>query len=132
MRSEFWWWALFSQGGLWGLHLIDLTAFPTLDYSPLALVFGTVCFIPGIAVSFRRLHDVGFRGTAAVLAIVSWFICLPLAAAATILGYNVLSILIMITSAGLLINFLLLATYKGMPVENRYGPSPFHSKDGHA
>jgi uncharacterized membrane protein YhaH (DUF805 family) len=70
-RSEFWWWWLFvvvvsvvlslidsaiglsiSDAKVWGVEVTGL----------LTLIFALAVLIPGIAVTFRRLHDTGRSG----------------------------------------------------------------------
>ena len=59
-RSEYWWYFLFSIIASEGLNLI----------SPIAsLVFSLITFIPTLAVTFRRMHDVGKS---------AWFLLIPI------------------------------------------------------
>ncbi len=61
IRSEYWFWTLFVIVGLVIAALIDYTIFGT----PEALfygVFGLAVFLPGLAVTIRRLHDVDRTG----------------------------------------------------------------------
>ena len=58
-RSEFWWWTLFA--------IIGSVVFSVLDaligtVSILYLLFALAIFLPGLAVTVRRLHDVGRSG----------------------------------------------------------------------
>ena len=60
MRSEYWWYFLFTIIASQGLSFI----------SPMAsLVFSLATIIPSIAVAVRRMHDVGKSG---------WFILIPI------------------------------------------------------
>jgi uncharacterized membrane protein YhaH (DUF805 family) len=52
-RSEFWWWFVFT--------LIVTATFEALSHS-LAAVFSFATFLPSIAVTARRLHDVDRSG----------------------------------------------------------------------
>ncbi len=64
VRSEYWYWVLFvTLGGIAAAILdsgIFYGNFPTS--SPLNLVFDLVTFLPGLAVSIRRLHDIDRTG----------------------------------------------------------------------
>ena len=69
MRSEFWWWVLFVILLSIATNLVDGIALsPLLGYSMFGgpqILSGLVwlaLLIPGIAVSVRRLHDVGRSG----------------------------------------------------------------------
>ena len=60
-RSEFWWFALFVFAGNLLLGLIDAAVFPgeTRVFAPL---FWLAMLLPSIAVSVRRMHDIGRTG----------------------------------------------------------------------
>ncbi|MBN9000306.1 MAG: DUF805 domain-containing protein [Rhizobiales bacterium] len=69
MRSEFWWWVLFVILLSIATNLVDGIALsPLLGYSMfggpqiLSGLVSLALLIPGIAVSVRRLHDVGRSG----------------------------------------------------------------------
>ena len=59
-RAEFWWWLLFAAIANFILTIVDNIAgmmiTPTLGI--LGALFGLVVLIPGIAITFRRLHDI--------------------------------------------------------------------------
>jgi uncharacterized membrane protein YhaH (DUF805 family) len=70
-RSEYWWWWLFVAvvavvlsliDNAIGLHISDATIMGLQVSGLLTLIFGLVTLIPGIAVTFRRLHDTGRSG----------------------------------------------------------------------
>ena len=61
-RSEFWYWVLFTIIGAVVTLILDQAVFSDSDYSPLNLIFNLVCFLPGLAVGVRRLHDIGRTG----------------------------------------------------------------------
>jgi len=99
LRSEFWFFMLFSiLVGFFG-SIADLFLFSTLareGISPIYFASNLAMFVPGIAVSARRLHDVDRTG---------WWFLLTL----TIIG-----------------NIWLLIWWcrKGKPSPNRFGPDP--------
>jgi uncharacterized membrane protein YhaH (DUF805 family) len=60
-RSEFWWWILFT--------LIASIALQSISYN-LSGAFSIATFLPGIAVTARRLHDTDRSGWLQLL----WFV----------------------------------------------------------
>ena len=63
-RAEYWWFQLFCFGISIPLTLADTMIFGTdggfgYGIGPLAGLFALAVFLPGLAVSFRRLHDLG-------------------------------------------------------------------------
>ena len=73
-RSEYWWFQLFFLVALATGDFIDVVMENTLgDVTPSFPIFGTIVFlgliIPNLAVTVRRLHDIGHSG---------WFLLLPL------------------------------------------------------
>ncbi len=63
-RAEYWWFALFNVAISMALTIIDivLVGFETvMEYSigPLSGAAALVLLLPSLAVSFRRLHDLG-------------------------------------------------------------------------
>lgn len=61
-RSEFWYWTLFTLIASIVLSMVDLSLFASEQYGMLSLIFSLAVFIPGIAVTVRRLHDVNKSG----------------------------------------------------------------------
>jgi uncharacterized membrane protein YhaH (DUF805 family) len=94
-RSEFWYWTLFAILITIGSGIIDqaLIESETGLVQPLT---GLILFLPGLAVSIRRLHDIDRTGW--------WFLI-----AFTIVG---------------LILLIVWACFKGTAGPNRFGPDP--------
>ncbi|QYJ69193.1 DUF805 domain-containing protein [Flavobacterium litorale] len=61
-RSEYWYFVLFNIIVGIVLGIIDTYLLNMEDFSPLANIYNLVILIPSIAVSVRRLHDVGKSG----------------------------------------------------------------------
>ena len=61
-RSEFWYWFLFAVLASIVAGLIDLGLFPGAGISPINTLVGLALFLPGLAVSVRRLHDLDRSG----------------------------------------------------------------------
>lgn len=61
-RSEYWYWTLFTIIVSIVLSLVDASLFASEQYGMLSLIFSLVVFIPGLAVTVRRLHDVNKSG----------------------------------------------------------------------
>ncbi|MBI4275225.1 MAG: DUF805 domain-containing protein [Rhizobiales bacterium] len=96
-RSEYWYWVLFVL--LLGVvtALLDAVIFGESELSPINLIAGIVTFLPGLAIGFRRLHDIDRTGW--------WWLIVF-----TIIGVFVL---------------IYWACLKGTDGSNRYGPDPF-------
>jgi uncharacterized membrane protein YhaH (DUF805 family) len=95
-RSEFWYWTLFAFLVAAVSGILDFALFPSMGTGPLNAVTSLLLFLPGLAVSVRRLHDLDRTG---------WWILLTL----TIIGLIVL---------------LIWDCTKGTDGPNRFGPDP--------
>ena len=64
LRSELWWFALFGVLGGIVTTIIDIMilGYSIESYGPLNIIFSVVFFLPAIAVTARRLHDVNRSG----------------------------------------------------------------------
>jgi uncharacterized membrane protein YhaH (DUF805 family) len=95
-RSEFWYWALAML--IFGIATaaFDYVVFSDNEYGPVNTIFSLATFLPGLAMSIRRLHDIDRTGW--------WW-------------------LIVFTLIGI---FLLLywACVRGTPGPNRFGADP--------
>jgi uncharacterized membrane protein YhaH (DUF805 family) len=98
IRSEYWYWVLFTIIASAVTAFID-TSFFALDSGvmPLNNIFGLITFVPSLAISLRRLHDIDRTG---------WWI---------LIGFTVIGLVLLIYWA----------CQKGTPGPNRYGPDPF-------
>ena len=61
-RPEYWYWCLFSLLGIICTFVIDGLILNDLENTPVNLLFSIITFLPGLAVSVRRLHDVDRSG----------------------------------------------------------------------
>ena len=61
-RSEFWYWTLFTIIVSIILSFVDAGLFASNQYGVLGLIFSLAVFIPGLAVTVRRLHDINRSG----------------------------------------------------------------------
>jgi uncharacterized membrane protein YhaH (DUF805 family) len=61
-RSEFWYWALFAALASLAGELIDLALFTSSTFTPVQTLVNLALFLPGLAVSVRRLHDLDRTG----------------------------------------------------------------------
>lgn len=65
-RAEYWWWVLATTIVSLVLQTIDSFIVSLisegLEASPLSTVFGLAVLLPGLAVTARRLHDIGKSG----------------------------------------------------------------------
>ena len=64
LRSEFWWFVLFSLLGGIVTTIIDvmILGYSIESYGPVNLIFTVALILPGIAVTARRLHDINKSG----------------------------------------------------------------------
>jgi len=102
-RSEYWYWVLFVlllQIVGW---LIDMTlfGFNTTGVNPISSLLSLATFLPGLAVSIRRLHDIDRVG---------WWVLLGLI---PVIGWIVL---------------IYWACLRGTVGANRFGPDPLAGK----
>ncbi len=97
LRSEYWYWVLFTVLLSIVTSIIDVALFPFEDSSPLNSITNLALLLPGLAVSVRRLHDVGRSG---------WWVLLALV---PLIGWIVL---------------VIWAATKGDAAANRFGPPP--------
>ena len=101
IRSEYWYWVLFTIIGTIIAAILDVVIFGA-DYaaahgvSPIDGIFSLATFLPSLAVSIRRLHDIDRTG---------WWVLLAL----TVIGAFVL---------------IYWACQKGTDGPNRFGPDP--------
>jgi uncharacterized membrane protein YhaH (DUF805 family) len=68
-RSEFWYFILFTLTGSFVTGFIDGILFPYNELALMESLFSLMVFLPSIAVSIRRMHDINRVG---------WWILLPL------------------------------------------------------
>jgi uncharacterized membrane protein YhaH (DUF805 family) len=96
-RFEYWYFALFLFVVGLLTALIDLLAFPAIEWSPVNTLFSLATFLPSISISVRRLHDIDRTG---------WWVLIAL----TIVG---------------IILLLVWACTRGTVGSNRFGPDPW-------
>ena len=73
-RSEFWWWMLFTVIATLCLDIV---------HSKLSLAFSLGTFLPGIAVTARRLHDTdrsGWLQLIGLIPVLGWIVLIVLCA----------------------------------------------------
>ena len=61
-RSEYWYWCLFLSVGSLCTLIADSFILGNSETQPINLIFTLATFLPGLAVSLRRLHDVNRSG----------------------------------------------------------------------
>ena len=62
IRSEYWYWTLFVLVGSTCTSVADGLILGDMENMPINLIFTIATFLPGLAVSVRRLHDVNRSG----------------------------------------------------------------------
>ena len=84
-RSEYWWWTLFTTVTAIALSVPALVigmrtspdggetpGLPAVPLLVLLVLFYLAVLVPTIAVTVRRLHDAGYSGWLALLALIPW------------------------------------------------------------
>ena len=63
-RAEYWWWVLAVIIGSSIFAVVDsiIASFSGQDHAPSATIFNLAVILPGLAVTARRLHDIGKSG----------------------------------------------------------------------
>jgi uncharacterized membrane protein YhaH (DUF805 family) len=95
-RSEYWYWVLFALLVALASAILDSAMFPESLSQPIESLTGLILFLPGLAVSIRRLHDIDRSGW--------WF-------------------LIAFTVVGIIVLWIWACT-RGTAGLNRFGPDP--------
>ena len=76
-RAEYWWWVLFTFLAAIVLTIVDNILGTNSEDGGGGLItglWGLATFIPGLAVTIRRLHDINKSGWWILLALISWLI----------------------------------------------------------
>lgn len=126
-RSEYWYFYLFNF--LIGVVLVLLSrAVEVFNYVRFA--YSLAVFIPGIAVTVRRLHDIGKSGWTYLLVLFPIILLFVISVVAGITGGEpgITSLIIIsvfaIASLVLAILFLIWLCRDSQPGTNQYGPNP--------
>ena len=129
-RSEYWYFTLFNV--IFSLITTAIDAMLNLD-TGLNAVYSLAVFIPGLAVSFRRLHDIGKSGWLLVIIYLAMIICVAVMIGASLSalsgvaspeGFGVGVIIAGVVVFGLAIWLLVLFCTNGDVGPNKYGPDP--------
>jgi uncharacterized membrane protein YhaH (DUF805 family) len=103
-RSEYWYWTLFVTLVVIATALADAIMFPGSQWGPAGTLIGIALFLPGVAVSIRRLHDINRSGY--------WFL----------IAFTIIGILLLIYWA----------CVPGDEGDNKYGPDPLAGEQAFA
>jgi uncharacterized membrane protein YhaH (DUF805 family) len=135
-RSEYWFFTLFSFLAAIILTMVDI-AIGTFDYKTevglLASIYGLLVLIPTLAVTVRRLHDIGKSGWAMFIVYASmcmlgfftmFFAMLSAAQRMTEEQFGLAIAMLVITMIGLIILFLVWLCTDSQPGRNRFGENP--------
>jgi len=101
IRSEYWYWLLFTLLGGLATEILDAAIFSyqVPSASPLNGVFNLLTFLPSLGIAVRRLHDINRTG---------WWVLIAL----TVIGILLL---------------IYWAAKRGTIGPNRFGPDPLQS-----
>lgn len=123
-RQEFWYFFFFCVLAQMVARLVDslLFGFGTMP-GPIAGLTGLLLFMPQVAVTVRRLHDVGRSGREAILPFALLF-AMPF----VVIFGGFIGRIIQLGFVGvtllLFANLLVLLTKQGSSIPNKYGASP--------
>lgn len=143
-RSEFWWFTLFMFLASIASEIVDLGLGFTGDFTPVSYLVSFGLLLPSLAVTVRRLHDIGRAGwwvlwyfLATMLAVVLFAVgvFLSLDAEAEFVFSPVGALLMVGGAAGLVatvIVWLVMMIKAGDAGPNQYGPPRSRRTDGHA
>jgi uncharacterized membrane protein YhaH (DUF805 family) len=125
-RQEFWTFFAFVLIAQALARLVDAVLFPgSLLAGPVSSLTGLVLFIPQVAVTVRRLHDVGKSGKELLVPLLMLF-ALPIVAWAALGGF--IGKIVLLGYGGVLMlifaHLLLSLIKKGGTVPNKYGSAP--------
>lgn len=137
-RSEFWFWVLATIliGFLIGI-IERVLGLGSGSSGPLSSLFKLAIFLPGLAVSFRRLHDTGRSGWwvgGFYLGMIGLFLALALMAFGTMVApagdtttSSLFGIFSIILGVGIIIYFIAMLVFFCTDSDigpNKYGPNP--------
>ena len=77
-RSEYWYWCLFLLVAGLSTLIADGLILEDMETQPINLIFTVATFLPGLAVSVRRLHDVNRSGWWLLIALTGIGVIFPL------------------------------------------------------
>lgn len=136
-RSEYWYWVLFTflAGIVFGILDGLIFGWETEDPGVLGGVFSLATFIPGLSVSWRRLHDTNRSGWwlggfyLALIPLIAIFVGVVLGLTATggTEGNVPLMVLVGVFALALLaysIVMLVFFAQDSQPGDNQFGPNP--------
>lgn len=129
-RSEYWYFTLVNL--IFSIVTMSIDKMLNLEIG-LNTVYGLAVFIPGLAVSFRRLHDIGKSGWILVIIYLAMIIAgvvlvgaslTALSGVAPSEGFGIGVIVAGVVIFGLAIWLLVMFCTNGDVGENKYGPDP--------
>ena len=142
-RAEYWWWVLFVFLASLGFSIVDgiiRAATGGNIFGIFEFLFFLATFLPYLAVTARRLHDIGKTGWWLaiwyILPSLAWVIAVGLwigaVASAVVPGLAppafalaiIISIIAVFLSLGVIVWSVIWLVQQGDPGPNRYGPDP--------
>ena len=117
-RSEYWYFYLFNV--IVGV-IVEIAALVAPFLSYVGIVYSLATFVPGLAVCWRRLHDIGRSG---VWVVVLCGLSAVNAAVGIAFQPNILTGALGGANIGLLVIVFVWLCKNSAPGENQYGPNP--------
>ena len=140
-RAEYWWWVLFVFLAGLGFRIVDgiiraATGSNIFGFGVFQILFSLAVLLPDLAVTARRLHDIGKAGwwqtvwyvfpfLALVTVVVLWVSAVALSWSTPAFALAIIvSIIAFILSLGMTVWWVLWMVRQGEPGPNRFGPDP--------
>ena len=130
-RAEFWWYRILAGVAGFGTGVADaMVGDPIVgDYGPTTLMLMLALIVPNLAVTVRRLHDIGRSGLWAVLSIVNYaFVVVSLGGFRESFASTINAVVLGILLIGFLIAGIVMFVFMVTPGSegtNDYGPDPY-------
>ena len=131
VRSEYWYWVLFSF--ICGIVtvILDAALFPDNDLSPLNAIFTLGTFLPSLAVGARRLHDIDRTGWWLLWQLLIILLAVFLTVVAFAVPKEQGAVWYALAGAAVLVAFIIsvwlfvqIGFLRGTQGPNRFGPDP--------
>ena len=133
-RAEYWWWVLGYVAVSFLLIIIEgiIVGFETDSSAGLSSLFALATLLPWLAVTARRLHDIGrtgwWQGLVSIPAFISVLISLIIGVGdfskAIVVSFAVVSLIFFGFWIGLSVWLIWRLTTQGQAGPNQYGPDP--------
>ena len=132
-RSEYWWFYLFQTLiGMIAMIIDSLLGLSTQN-SPVTthLIVSLALFLPILAVTVRRFHDINRSGWTVVTTMIPLIVAVPIGAVMMAFSVALGALIIGGTAIVVVVRYLGYMITEGNPGDNNYGPDPFGRRYGY-